>query len=39
MDTLLSNALNGFNAMPPRGTCADCSEEEIQAAINYMLGK
>lgn len=39
METLLSNALNGFNAMPPRGTCADCSEEEIQAAINYMLGK
>lgn len=37
LDTLLSHALNGFNAMPPKGTCMDCSEEEIQAAIEYMI--
>ncbi len=36
-ETLLSHALNGFNAMPPKGTCMDCSEEEIQAAIDFML--
>jgi len=23
--------------MPPKGTCSDCSEEEIQAAIDYMI--
>lgn len=37
METLLSNAINGINAMPPRGTCADCSDDEIQAAIDHML--
>ena len=37
METLLSHAINGFNAMPPRGTCADCSDDEIQAAIDHML--
>jgi cytochrome c5 len=36
MDTLLSHALNGFNAMPPKGTCMNCSDEEIEAAIRYM---
>ncbi|GAP74724.1 MULTISPECIES: c-type cytochrome [Pseudoalteromonas] len=37
MDTLLDHAINGFNAMPPRGTCMDCSDEEIQAAIDFMV--
>ncbi|MBV1787800.1 c-type cytochrome [Marinobacterium sp. D7] len=36
LDTLLSNALNGINSMPPRGTCADCSDDEIKSAIEYM---
>lgn len=36
METVLKHAVEGFNAMPPKGTCSDCSEEEIQAAINYM---
>jgi cytochrome c5 len=37
MDTVLKHAVEGFNAMPPKGTCNDCSEEEIQAAIDYMI--
>ncbi len=37
METLLSHAINGFNAMPPKGTCADCSDDEIKATIEYML--
>lgn len=37
MDTLLKNALDGFNAMPARGACGDCSDDEIKAAIDYML--
>ncbi|KKE81035.1 c-type cytochrome, partial [Pseudoalteromonas luteoviolacea] len=36
-DVLLDHAINGFNAMPPKGTCMDCSDEEIQAAIDFML--
>ncbi|MCY7294938.1 c-type cytochrome [Alteromonas sp. a30] len=35
-DTLLDHALNGFNAMPARGACGDCSDDEIQAAIEFM---
>ncbi len=37
METLLANAINGINAMPPRGTCADCSDEEIEGAVQHML--
>lgn len=36
-DTVLQNAINGFNAMPPRGTCASCSDEDIKAAIEHMI--
>ena len=36
-DTMLSHAINGLNAMPPRGTCANCSDEEIENAITYMV--
>ena len=39
MDTLLDHAINGFNAMPPKGTCMDCSDEEISAAIDFMTSK
>jgi cytochrome c5 len=38
-DVLLEHALNGFNAMPPKGTCMDCSEDEISAAIDFMTSK
>lgn len=37
MDTLLANAINGINAMPPRGLCGDCSDEDIQGVIQYMI--
>jgi cytochrome c5 len=36
---LLEHALNGYNGMPPRGTCGNCSKRELAAAIDYMLGK
>lgn len=36
-DTLLNHALNGFNAMPARGACGTCSDEEIANAVDYML--
>lgn len=37
MDTLMNHAINGFNAMPPRGTCGSCSDDELKAAIEYMV--
>ncbi|MFI2810904.1 MULTISPECIES: cytochrome c5 family protein [Microbulbifer] len=36
METLYSNAINGIRAMPAKGLCADCSDEEIQNAVDYM---
>jgi cytochrome c5 len=37
MDTLTANAISGINAMPPKGTCATCSDDDIRATIQYIL--
>jgi cytochrome c5 len=37
MDTLWEHTVNGFNAMPPKGTCMSCSDEELRAAMDYMV--
>ena len=37
MDTLLANAINGINGMPPRGLCMDCSDEELSDAVEHMV--
>jgi cytochrome c5 len=37
INTVYKNAINGMGAMPPRGTCATCSDAEIQAAVDYIL--
>jgi len=38
LDGLLKNAISGINAMPPKGTCGDCSDDELKAAIQHMSG-
>lgn len=37
LDTLYTHAIVGFNSMPPKGTCATCSDDEIKAAVKYMV--
>ena len=37
LETLFSNAFNGFNAMPAKGMCMDCSEDEIKAAVTHLV--
>lgn len=39
MDTLLNHALNGFNAMPPRGGNPGLGDDAIKAAIEHMVGQ
>ncbi|MCY4213514.1 MAG: c-type cytochrome [Gammaproteobacteria bacterium] len=37
MEQMLAVSLAGRGLMPPMGTCITCSEEEMRAAIQYMV--
>lgn len=41
MGTMVTHAINGFQGatgvMPPKGTCANCSDDEMKAAVEYMV--
>ncbi len=39
MDTLFQHAKNGFNAMPPKGTCMECTDEQLKSTIEYMISQ
>jgi len=39
MDTLLKHATEGLRAMPPKGACAACTEDELKGAIEYMVSE
>jgi cytochrome c5 len=35
---IVTNAISGINAMPPRGMCATCSDEQIAEVVEYLSG-
>lgn len=35
-EKLMESVHNGFNAMPPKGMCFDCSDEDYKALIEFM---
>lgn len=38
LDTLVQNTIDGLNGiMPRRGLCADCSDEDLRAIVEFML--
>ncbi|MEE9254924.1 MAG: c-type cytochrome [Pseudomonadales bacterium] len=38
MDALLKSSIDGIlPLMPPRGACMDCSDDELAAAVTYMV--
>ena len=37
LETLISNAINGLNAMPPRGGNPALTDEQIKVAVEFML--
>ncbi len=37
MDTLVGHAINGFNAMPPKGGAMHLSDDQIAAIVAYMV--
>ena len=38
IDTLVEHVTKGYNAMPPMGTCSACSEADLKATVDYMIG-
>ena len=38
-DTLYKDALNGLNAMPPKGGNSSLKDDEVKAAVDYMVSK
>ncbi len=37
IDNLLTVAIAGKGGMPPKGTCMDCSDNELKSAIQYII--
>ena len=37
MDTLVKHVVEGYNAMPARGLCTDCSDQELADAVAFMV--
>jgi cytochrome c5 len=39
MDALVASVTNGKNAMPPKGACMSCSDDDLKAAVEYMVSQ
>ncbi len=39
MDTLHTNSINGIRMMPPKGGNASLKDEDVKAAVDYMISK
>ena len=39
MDSVMVNATNGINAMPPKGMCMTCTDENLRALVDYMISQ
>lgn len=39
IDTVVTNAINGINAMPPRGMCTTCSDDDMAELVDYLVGE
>jgi len=37
MDAVVANAINGLNAMPAKGLCFTCTDEDLAAVVAYMV--
>ena len=39
MNVVMANVINGINAMPARGLCMDCADNELRAIVDYMIAQ
>lgn len=37
-DNVYNNAIHGYGNMPAKGNCTTCSDQDIHAAVDYILG-
>lgn len=37
MDAVMNNVINGVNAMPAKGLCFNCTNEDLRAIVDYMV--
>ncbi|TNE65845.1 MAG: cytochrome c5 family protein [Alphaproteobacteria bacterium] len=37
--TVLSNTISGIRAMPPRGSCLDCTADDLAGLITFLSGR
>ena len=38
-DALVQSVANGLNAMPPKGGCMTCSDDDLRGAVEYMVSQ
>jgi cytochrome c5 len=38
-EALFGSIKKGLNAMPPKGACMTCSDDELKSALEYMLSQ
>lgn len=39
MDSVMVNVTNGINAMPAKGMCMTCTDENLRALVDYMVSQ
>ncbi len=39
MEAVMGNVINGFNAMPAKGMCMDCSDADLRAIVDFMIAQ
>jgi cytochrome c5 len=36
MESLLRNTMQGLGAMPAKGTCGDCTDDELERLVEWL---
>lgn len=39
IDAMTQTVISGKGAMPPKGTCFSCTDEQLRAAVEVMIGR
>jgi cytochrome c5 len=38
-EAMMANVMNGLNAMPARGLCVSCSDDDLNALVDYLISQ